>query len=144
MLEALKQWRLKRRMKQAITTAINDHRAIIAKGWTYTTATTSDDRARIADEAQAWLASQLPYAATPHGISRYAVSIGFAAMDGAHRTYLGQNQFPPFNRLEAMDAFEQVRSAIQALDLTTMPTITTLEVYMLSYGNALKNAFNHD
>ncbi len=141
MLETLKQWQLKRRMTRTIKDSFADHRGMAATVWPLLPASSPTERAQVARAAHQWLAAQLPYTATPYGISRYQIRIGYVQMEGTTRTFLSQDGFPPFNRAEAPGIFEQVHDHICTRDLAAFPQLTTLELYLLSYGDLLKPAF---
>jgi hypothetical protein len=148
MLEGLKRWRTRRRILSAVTTALDNHQGFAGKGWPLTVRTTAAERMQIAGEVRAWLAAQLPRSAMPHGIHGYTVYLGFAQMAGDRRTYLGKQPFPDFTRTESLTALDQIETAIQQLDLATIPTITLLEVYFFSFGDmitpALDEAAGHE
>ncbi|MBM7844991.1 hypothetical protein [Herpetosiphon giganteus] len=142
MLRKLKQWWFLRRIEQSAKATINNHRGFSAKGWDVTPTLAFEPRQQIADAVQTWLHAELPYTATPYGIADYKVTLGYAHMDGAKRTYLGQEPLPRFERKAAIEAIAAIHAHIMAADWTTMPTLTTLEVYLLSYGDVLKPFFD--
>jgi hypothetical protein len=142
MLEGLKQWRARRRILSAVTTALDNHQGFAGNGWPLTVSITAAERTQIAGEVRTWLAAQLPRSAMPHGIHGYTVYLGFAHMTGDRRTYLGKQPFPDFTRAESLTALDQIENAIQQLDLTPMPTITLLEVYFFSFGDMIKPALD--
>jgi hypothetical protein len=142
MLEGFKQWRLKRRILKTATESLAEHKGIAGKGWDATASMTPAARATLAQEVRTWLVEQLPYTATPHGLSRYHVALGYSCMHGQERTYLGQDPFTPFNRADALQTFDQVHEHICTINLTRFPTMTTLEAYLLSYGDLLKPLYD--
>jgi hypothetical protein len=142
MLEGLRQWRTRRRIAKTATQSLADHRGVAAATWPLTATATAAERAAVAAAAEHWLAEQLPFTATPHGLSRYQIRLGYAAMDGITRTHLGIDGFPPFSRLDAPTAFAALHDKLYQRDLSQYPTLTTVEVYLLSYGDLLKPLYD--
>ena len=138
MLDQLKHWWYRRRVQKSAMATINSHHGFSGKGWDVSPTMSPESRLAIATAVQTWLHAELPYTATPNGIAQYRVTLGYAHMNGTHRTYLGQEPLPMFERLDATAAIAQIHEHILAANWTTMPTLTTLEVYLLSYGDVLK------
>jgi hypothetical protein len=144
MLEGVKQWRTRRRILSAVTTALDHHQGFAGNGWPLTVRTTAAEQTQTASEVRAWLAAQLPGSAMPHGIHGYSVSRGVAHMENDRRTYLGKQPFPDFTRAESLTALDQIETAIQHLDLTPMPTITLRDVSCFSIGAMITPALDED
>ena len=145
MIHQLRQWWYRRRMIRGMAATLNNHQGFGARGWDASATMAFQARKALADDVLAWLRSQLPYTATPYGINRYQLHLGFAQMAGKQRTCLGHAEgFPAFNRLESGAIFEQLHQRLTTSDWTAMPTLTTLEVYLVSYGDLLKPMLDAD
>jgi len=102
--------------------------------------TPARDRA-LAAEIQTWLQAQLAGSATPHGLGGFGITLMWVRMDGAERTWLGDFSPPTFQRTDALAAFEALPQLLTQCAIP--PTATHLEVYLLSFGDLIKPAFDH-
>ncbi|WP_110517901.1 hypothetical protein [Herpetosiphon llansteffanensis] len=145
MIHRLKQWWQRQRMIRSMTATLNNHQGFGARGWEASSTLSFAARTVLADEVLAWLRAQLPYTARPYGMNRYQLHLCFAQMAGQQRTFLADGEgFLAFNRLESVAIFEQLHQRLTTSDWTAMPSLTTLEVYLFSYGDLLKPMIDTD
>lgn len=144
MLHQLKQWWDRRRITKNVVATINNHQGFSGRSWDIAATMPSDARQLLADEVVTWFRAELPHTATPYGLGRYQIHLGYAHMAGTHRTFLGHHDFPAFNRLESPTILDQLYTHLMTHDWTLMPTLTTLEVYLLSYGDLFKPMIDAD
>lgn len=139
MLEQIRQRLHDYRLTRAAAKVVTQGDGYAARTWALpaTASEWPEVRTTITD----WLALQLTGTATPYGFSHYNVGFALVRLGDGKRTALWHELLPGFERTATMSGLDAAQERLQTLPVADHPSVTHVEVYLMSLGDILKQGY---